>query len=379
MSRRNALRLGRILGIEIKLDYSWFIVFALLIMSLSAQYFPGSFPDWSPTAYWAMGTITAVLFFLSVLAHELAHSLISQASGVPVRDITLFIFGGAAQISDEPKTARDEFWMALVGPMTSLVLAGAAGAVTLLARGGNAYLLALSSWLARINLSLALFNLIPGFPLDGGRVFRAIVWAITGNLKLATRVAAGLGRLVAYGFIFWGVVQLFGGNWADGLWIAFIGWFLENAAISSYRRIELRELLAGHTAREVMTSECRIVPPHLTLDVLVDQVILPSGRRCFPVQEGGKFYGLVTVHNVREVPRGEWKTTRVQDVMIAREQLRSVTPDEDLNVVFDRMTAEDVNQLAVVDNGQLLGMLARDNLLNFIRLKAELGTRGAFR
>ncbi len=373
MSRRNALRVGRILGIDIKLDYSWFIVFALLIMSLSGQYFPGAFPGWSSGAYWAIGTITALLFFMSVLAHELAHSLSSQASGVPVRDITLFIFGGAAQISEEPKTASGEFWMALVGPLTSLVLAGLAGAVMLFAGARNGYLLALTSWLARINLSLALFNLIPGFPLDGGRVFRAIVWAITGNLKLATRVATGLGRLVAYGFIFWGIVQLFGGNWADGLWIAFIGWFLENAAMASYRRIALHELLAGHTAREVMTSECSIVPRHLTLDVLVDQVILPSGRRCFPVQEAGELYGLVTVHSIKEVPRGEWKETRVQDVMIARDELKSVTPDEDLNVVFDRMTAEDVNQLAVVDNGQLLGMLARDNLLNFIRLKAELG------
>jgi CBS domain-containing protein len=290
-----------------------------------------------------------------------------------VRDITLFIFGGAAQISEEPKTAGSEFWMALVGPLTSLVLAAVSGALMLVARSGNAYLYALTSWLARINLSLALFNLIPGFPLDGGRVFRAAVWAITGNLRLATRVASGLGRLVAYGFILWGILQLFGGNWADGLWVAFIGWFLENAAMASYQRLALRDMLAGHTAQEVMTSECSLIPPNLTLDVLVDQVMLPSGQRCFPVQEEGQLHGLVTLPTIARVPRQKWKDTRVQDVMIPRSELKWVSPDAELSEVFDRMTSEDVNQLAVLDGGQLRGMVARDNLLQFIRLRAELG------
>jgi Zn-dependent protease/CBS domain-containing protein len=373
MLRRNALRLGSILGIEIKIDYSWFIVFGLVTLSLAGQYFPTAFPGWSSTIYWWMGVVTAVLFFLSVLAHELAHSVVSEGSGVPVKDITLFIFGGAAQIREEPKTASNEFWMALVGPLTSLVLAAVCGALMWVARSGNPYLFALTSWLARINLSLALFNLLPGFPLDGGRVFRAIVWAITGSLRLATRVAVGLGRLVAYGFILWGVLQLFGGNWADGLWIAFIGWFLENAAMASYQRLALHDMLAGHTAREVMTSECSLIPRNLTLDVLVDQVILPSGRRCFPVQEGEQLHGLLTLHNITEVPRRKWKDTRVQDVMIPRSELKWVSPDAELSAVLDTMTSQDVNQLAVLEGGRLLGLVARDNLLRFIRLRAELG------
>jgi Zn-dependent protease len=202
-----------------------------------------------------MGAVTALLFFGSVVAHELAHSLVSQAHGIPVRDITLFIFGGVAQISEEPKRARDEFLMALAGPATSLVIAALFGLLWLVSLPISLQLHALARWLAWINVSLALFNLIPGFPLDGGRVFRAIVWGVTGNLRRATQIATGLGRVVANGFIFWGIWQIFDGNWADGLWIAFIGWFLENAATASYRRVALQEMLASHTAREVMMTD----------------------------------------------------------------------------------------------------------------------------
>jgi Zn-dependent protease/CBS domain-containing protein len=369
----NSLRLGSVFGIEIKLDYSWFIVFILVTWSLGGQYFPSMYPGWPAGVYWAMGVITAVLFFSSVLVHELAHSLVSQSSGVPVRDITLFIFGGAAQISEEPKTAGREFLMALVGPLTSLVVAAFFGLLWLIGGVLSPYLRALAFWLAGINVSLGLFNLIPGFPLDGGRVFRAIVWAITGNLRQATRIATALGRLVAFGFIFVGLWQFFGGNWANGLWTAFIGWFLENAATVSYRRLALRDMLAGHTAREVMTSECQFIPRGVTLDVFVDTVLLPTGRRCFPVQESGQLQGLLTLHRIKEVPRERWENTRVEEVMIPRAELKTVSPGEELNVVFDRMTAEDVNQFLVVDGGQLLGMVARDNLFEFMRTRAELG------
>jgi Zn-dependent protease len=369
----NSLRLGRVFGIEIKLDYSWFIVFILVTWSLAGQYFPGMYPSWPAGVYWAMGVITAVLFFSSVLVHELAHSLVSKASGVPVRDITLFIFGGAAQISEEPKTAGREFLMALVGPLTSLVVAAFFGLLWLIGGVLSPYLRALSFWLAGINVSLGLFNLIPGFPLDGGRVFRAIVWAITGDLRRATRIATGLGRMVAFGFILVGLWQFFGGNWANGLWTAFIGWFLENAATVSNRRLALRDMLAGHTAREVMTSECQSVPCGLTLDAFVHAVLLHSGRRCFPVQEGGQLQGLLTLHRIKKVPRGQWENTRVEEVMIPQAELKTVGPDDELNAVFDRMTAEDVNQFLVLDEGQLLGMVARDKLLRFIRTQAELG------
>ena len=236
----NALRLGRLFGIELKLDYSWFIVFILITWSLANHYFPDIHPGWLTEIYWGMGVTTAILFFASVVAHELSHSFVSQTYGVPVRDITLFMFGGAAHISQEPKSARHEFLMALAGPATSLVMASFFGLVWLASQPASPLLHALASWLAWINLALALFNLIPGFPMDGGRVFRAIVWSITGNLLWATQIAAGLGHLVAFGFIFWGIWQIFNGNWANGLWISFIGWFIANASVASYQQVALR-------------------------------------------------------------------------------------------------------------------------------------------
>ena len=370
----NTLRVGRFFGIELKLDYSWFIVFILVAWSLAGHYFPTTHPGWSAGVYWAMGAITALLFFASVVAHELAHSLVSQAHGVPVRDITLFIFGGAAQISEEPRSAGNEFLMALAGPATSLVIAAFSGLLWLVSLPASPPLHALAGWLAWINVGLALFNLIPGFPLDGGRVFRAIVWSVTSNLRRATQIAAGLGRVVAYGFIFWGIWQIFGGNWANGLWIGFIGWFLENAATASYRRMALQEMLAGHTAREVMMIDCPRIPCQLTLDVLVDQVVLPSGRRCFPVTGDGQVVlGLLTLHRIKQVPRERWATTRVEEVMIPLADLKTVRPDDDLATVFKRMTAEDINQFPVMENGHLLGMVARDNVLVFLRTRAELG------
>jgi Zn-dependent protease len=367
------LRIGRIFDIELKLDYSWFIIFVLVAWSLANHYFPMTHPGWSMGIYWAMGLITALLFFSSVVAHELAHGLVSQAHGVEVRDITLFIFGGAAQISEEPKSARGEFLMALAGPVTSLIIAALLGLLWLVILPVSPQLHALAGWLAWINVGLALFNLIPGFPLDGGRVFRATVWGITGNLRRATRIAAGLGQVVASGFILWGIWQIFNGNWANGLWIAFIGWFLENAATASRRQVTLQDLLSGHAAREVMMTDCPRIARDLPLDVLVDQVVLPSGRRCFPVMEDDRILGLLTLHGIKEVPREQWATTAVEQVMIPRDELKTVDPGDDLALVFERMATEDVNQFPVMENDHLLGMVARNNVLAFLRARAELG------
>lgn len=368
-----ALRLGRVFGIELKLDYSWFIIFFLVTWSLADHYFPMVHPGWQLSTYWWMGVATSLLFFGSVVTHELAHSLVSQSFGVPVRDITLFVFGGAAHISQEPRRARDEFLMALAGPATSIALGGLFGLVWSATRTADGPLHALTGWLATINLMLGLFNLIPGFPLDGGRVLRAVIWRLTGDLRQATRVAGGLGQLIAYGFIFWGVLQIFSGNWANGLWIAFIGWFLDNAAVQSQRQLAVQQTLAGHSAREVMMTDCPTIPRHLTLDVLVDQVVLPTGRRCLPVVESGELYGLLTLERIRNVPRERWPTTRVADIMIPLAELKIVRPEDELPTVFERMVDEDVNQFPVMDDGHFQGMVARENLLNFLRTREEVG------
>jgi Zn-dependent protease/CBS domain-containing protein len=367
---RNTVRLGTIFGIELKLDYSWFIIFFLVTWSLGRHYFPDAHPGWFTGAYWGLAAFTSVLFFASVVAHELAHSLVARAFGTPVRDITLFIFGGAAHISAEPRRPREELLMALAGPGMSLALAGLFYALWWLSLGFAGPLHALAEWLGWINLLLGLFNLIPGFPLDGGRVLRAIIWGVTGDARRSTRIAAGAGQIVAYGFIFWGVWQIFGGNWADGLWIAFIGWFLNSAAVQSVQQLAVQDLLAGHTVREALLTDCPHVLPRLTLDVVVDQVVGPSGRRCFPVLEDGRLSGLLTLRRIAEVPRDHWATTRAEDVMIPLAELKTARLDDDLVAVFERMAAEDVNQFPVLDDGRFVGMVSRDTLLSFLRARA---------
>ena len=373
----NTVRVGRLFGIDLKLDLSWFIAAVLIAWSLASHYFPQVHPGWSPTTYWWMSILTSLLFFASVVAHELAHSLVSRANGIPVRDITLFIFGGAAHIDEEPRRARDELLMALAGPAASLVVAAGFGGLWWASQRVAEPVHALAGWLASINLVLALFNLIPGFPLDGGRVVRAIIWGATGDLRRATLAAASLGRLFAYGFILVGLWQAFGGNWANGLWLAFIGWFLDSAAARGAQQVALREMLVGHTARDAMMTDCPHVPRRLTLDVVIEQIVAPSGRRCFPVVEQDQVYGLVTLPRLMAVPRQRWPETRVVDVMIPRAELKTVRPEDDLGLVFERLTTEDINQFPVMDDGRLLGMVSRDTLLQFLRPRAESDGHGA--
>ena len=338
---------------------------------------------WSAELRWGLAVATSLLFFASVLAHELAHSLVSNAQGVPVPRITLFIFGGAAQISAEPRRARDEFWMALAGPLTSLALAAGFGAVWLATRDANPAanfslaVNAVAGWLAGINATLAIFNLLPGFPLDGGRILRAIVWGVTNNLRRATQVAVGGGVLMSWLLILTGFWQVFSGNWADGLWMAFIGWFVQSAAIQEGQVTVVNDLLKGHTAREVLMTDCPHVLKQLSLDLFVENVALPSGRRCFPVMQGDQFLGLVTLHQIQNVPRDKWRTTRVAEVMIPFERLVRARLDEDLTTVLEEMSRADVNQLPVVDDGKFLGMVTRGNILALLRSMPNLPAQRA--
>ncbi|MCL0034485.1 site-2 protease family protein [Dehalococcoidia bacterium] len=364
--------LGSFHGISIRLHYSWFIVFALVTFALAANYFPIAYPHWSLTARVAVGLATSLLFFGSVLAHELAHSLVAQAAGIRVHSITLFILGGLAQIAQEPGRPNVEFRVALAGPATSLALGVLFGTISIAAAGISEPLVAASAWLGLINIVLAVFNLIPGFPLDGGRVLRAIIWWRTGNLRSATRIASAIGRGVGYLFIFGGIWMVFQGNWG-GLWMAFIGWFIQNAAAGSYHQVVLQDMLQGHPVSEVMMRDCPAVPPELTLEELVDDYILGSGRRCFPVVEGNRALGLMTVHNVKQVPRDLWPTRTLGEAMTPLDGLKWVGPGEDLSSVLQLMSTEDINQVPVVDEGNIVGMVARENLLAFIHTRAELG------
>jgi Zn-dependent protease/CBS domain-containing protein len=373
---RNGIRLGKLFGIEIVMDYSWLLIFALVTWSL-AQHYLMLQHGWPTEVRWGLAIVTSILFFASVLAHELAHSLVSQAQGIAVPRITLFIFGGAAQISQEPRRAIDEFWMALVGPLTSLLLAAAFGLVWFLTQPVSPILSEVASWLAGINVMLGVFNLLPGFPLDGGRVVRSIAWGITKNLRHATQIAVGGGVLLSWIMIGIGLWEVLDGNWGDGLWIAFIGWFLQGAAVQEGQVTVVHDLLKGHKVREVITADCPRVMKQLSLDVFIENVAIPSGRRCFVVVEGDRLLGLVTMHRLQQVPRTQWETTRVADVMIPPENLVSARLDDDLTEVLEKMGKTDVNQVPVFEDGKFIGLVTRAGIVAFLRADAERQRQGA--
>jgi Zn-dependent protease/predicted transcriptional regulator len=364
--------LGRILGIPIGLDYSWFVIFALLTWTLGGSYYPAEFRNWPPLLYWVMGAVTAIMLFVSVLLHELGHSVVAQRYNISVRSITLFLFGGVAQIGSEPTSAIAEFFIAIAGPIVSLALAILFYAVEPLT-AGLAPLWGLAKYLAYINLALVLFNLIPGYPLDGGRVFRAIVWAVTGNMRRATLIAANVGRFFALAFIFVGVWQMFSGNFGGGLWIAFIGWFLDSAATGQVHQVMFQGLLVGHRVSQAMSTRCATVPADLTLQQLVDEHILANGQRCFLVNRGDDTVGMMTLHRIKEVPRSEWATTSAAQVMLPLDQLKRIDPDTELSVALQKMDRDGVNQLPVTRDRHVVGMLSRDDVITFLGTLQELG------
>jgi len=368
---RNQVPIGKIFGIQIGLDYSWFVVFALLTWLLATSYYPDEFKDWSPALYWSMGAATAILLFASVLLHELGHSVVALRFGVPVRAITLFIFGGVAQIAAEPPSAQAEFLIAIAGPIVSLVLGVLFYGLERVATGSEP-LFGLAKYLSFINIALVLFNLVPGYPLDGGRVLRAIIWGVTNNMRRATLVAASVGRFFGLMFIFFGVLQAFSGN-IGGLWIAFIGWFLDNAATAQAQQETIHGLLAGHRVSQAMRTHCDSVPADVTLQQLVDEHVLGRGTRCVLVTQGNKTVGLMTVHRIKEVPRNEWATHTAAQTMVPMDRLKRINPDAELWTALEEMARDGVNQLPVMRNGEVLGMLGRDDVINFLRTLQEVG------
>jgi Zn-dependent protease len=369
---RQGISLGRVLGIPIELDYSWFLIFALVAWTLASGYFPSEFKNWSTVEYWVVGIATAIVFFLSVVLHELGHSIVARHYGIPVSSIKLFVFGGVSQIEAEPPSAKVEFVMAVVGPLVSFALAGVFAGLSA-AFTSVAPLLALAKYLAYINAVLGLFNLIPGFPLDGGRVFRAIVWGITHDLRRATVIAGTAGRFIGFLFILYGVYQVFAGNFINGLWIGFIGWFLESAAMSQIQQQRLHALLAGRRVSQVMSTDYTSIPPDMVLQTLVDHHVLGNGQRSFVVAEGDKVDGLLTLQEIKEMPRAEWPATTVAQAMIPLAQVKRTQPDEELWAAIEEMNHDGVNQLPVMTNGHIKGMLRRDDVISYLRNLQDLG------
>jgi Zn-dependent protease/predicted transcriptional regulator len=373
---RGSMSIGKILGIPIKLHLSWFLVALLLTFSLGGSYFPQRYPDWSTGLYWSIGAITAILLFVSVLLHELGHSVLALREKVPVKSITLFFFGGVAQIGGEPPSAGAEFRIAIAGPLTSLGLAG------IFALSGNlladySTVAAPLAYLGRINVTLALFNMIPGFPLDGGRVLRAALWGLGGNMRSATRLASTLGRGIGYLFIAIGVGQFFFTASPSGLWFVFIGWFLNNAARANYEQVALRDKLSGVKARNVMAQQCVAVPGDLPMTNLVQDYVLGAGYNCFFVTENGRIKGVITLENIRRASRDIRGALTTREVMTPVDAPVQARPDEEMMDLLQRMDEENVNQLPVIEDGNLLGVITRDNLLEYLRFHKDLGTAAA--
>jgi len=377
MVSRSGLRIGKIIGIPIFLHPSWVIIFALFTFTLGMQ-FTALHPHWSTVQQWVVGILTSLLFFGSVVFHELSHSVVAQHYKIRVVSITLFIFGGVAHIEREPSKAIQEFNIAVAGPIASGFLAGVFFVLTLFFSpettvGAFAILL----WQA--NGLLAVFNLLPGFPLDGGRIFRAIVWGYTKSYVKATHVAGTSGRLVAYGMILLGAFMAFTmkGYLITGIWTAFIGWFLLNAAQESVAQVAIRETLSGLRAFDVMSHEVPTVSGSNTLEDYASDV-LRTGRRCHLVLTDDRLVGMMNVHALNSVPKEEWAHTSVQAVMIPRDKILWAHPEEPLLGLLERLLSADVNQMPVVSgsgdgSAQIVGMITRDSILRVIQTRSELG------
>ena len=380
---RSNIKLGKISGIEIGLHYSWFIIAALIVFSLGERFHQMD-PSWSSRQNWIAALITAVLFFVSLLLHELAHSLVAQARGLKVKAITLFALGGVSQIQDDATDAKTEFWVAIAGPIASLIigfgcLAIAPGLGWRRSPGPPTAVSAVLFWLGYINVSLAVFNLIPGFPLDGGRVLRAIVWAITKNADRSTRIAARVGQVVAFLFILDGIWQYFSGAGFGGLWIAFIGWFLMDAAKSSYAEVETTAALRGMRVSEVMSHDCVTVDRGMSLQDFVDFYLLKTGQRCFAVEDQGRLVGIITPGDVAAVPRDRWDNTTVREAMRPLQELHVIAPDTPVLDALKLLVSNDVNQLPVVANGTLQGMVSRSQLVQLLHVRSQLQLPAAYR
>ncbi len=365
-------RLGKVAGIEIGIHYTWLLAFVLITWTLAVGFFPDAFPGSSQVVYWVTGAVAAVFLFVSVLVHELAHSLVARSKGLTVQGITLFIFGGVSSLTEESRSAGEEFAVSIVGPLTSLGLAAVFGGAYLSSKGHPSPVSALLGYLTLTNGMLGLFNLLPGFPLDGGRVLRAAIWGATGSLYRATRIASTIGQGLAFMFIGIGVFWVLTGSIFSGLWIAFIGWFLNNAADASKQETVLQETLHGVKVSEVMDTEPDVVPNSMAVDVLVREYFLHRGKRALPVQEGGVLEGIVSITDVKTVSVDNWPYTRVAQIM-TKGQVHSVGPETDVAEALRLLAEKDVNQLLVLSDGATIGMLSRENIIRYVQLMSSMG------
>jgi Zn-dependent protease len=373
----DALKIGSIFGIDIRIHWSWLAIFALLLYWLATGFYDDvdSYNHWTEAERWIASGITTVLFFVSILLHELSHSIVARRLGLPVHGITLFIFGGVSSLTEEPSSAGQEFKMAIVGPLMSFFLGILAAIVAVIlwqADKDDTLPGAITAYLAFINIAVGAFNMLPGYPLDGGRVLRAALWARTRSILKATRWAAGVGNVIAVGLMIVGAISVIAGNFIGGVWFIVIGFFLRNTSEQAYQQLLYRDTLAGAKVGEIIDRNFRSAPPDIPLSELVSAFILAGGQRCVPVVVEGNLLGVVTMSDLRNIPPDEWQSTSAFRAMTPREKLYSVAPDDELTEALQLMATHDVHQLPVINGYDFEGFVTRADVIRRIQVRAEL-------
>jgi Zn-dependent protease/CBS domain-containing protein len=360
-----------VFGVAIEIHFTWLIAVWVISWSLAQGLFPHQIPGLPSGTYWMMGVAGALLLFASVLFHEFGHALAARRFRIPTRSITLFLFGGVAHIAREPERPAHEFWVAIAGPITSVALSGLFWVIAPQVQPAPAAVL--MEYLSWVNLLLAGFNMIPAFPLDGGRVLRAVLWNFLG-LERATRVTTTLGHVFAAAFIVVGVFAIFAGHVINGLWLILIGWFLDQGAGASYQQLVLRTALSGVRVDDIMTTDVVTMEPNLSIEEAVSDYFLQYKHGGYPVAWGGRLQGILTLHDVKRVPRDKWRETRVRDAMTPMSEMKTVRPGTGAYDALARIAETGVGRLLVVDaQGNLAGILTRSDLMHLIRLRTELG------
>lgn len=374
----NAFKIGRIAGIDIRIHWSWFAIFTLLTWWLAEGFFDEVYDDWTRGEAWAASIVTTILFFTSVLLHELSHSIVARRLGLPVQNITLFIFGGVSALGSEPTSAKQEFQVAIVGPLTSFVLGAIAAVITLVGwlafDAADSPPIAIAEYLAFINIAVGIFNMLPGFPLDGGRVLRAAIWARNRNMLRATRWASTAGTVISFGLIAIGVVSILAGSFIGGVWFIVIGWFLRNSAETAYQQLVFRQTLEGVKVGELVNRTYAAAPPDMTLNDVVTQLMFGRSQRCVPVVVADDLLGLISMSDLQRVASDKWSETSVFKTMTPKEQLHTVSPDDDVTHALEIMASQDVHQLPVIDSRSFLGFITRADVLRLIQIRSELGS-----
>lgn len=362
-----------LLGFPIYLDLSWFAIVVLISWSLASRIFPTQVEGLSPGQYWTMGVLGALGLFASILAHELGHAVVARRFDLPMRGITLFIFGGVAEMTKEPPSAKAEFFVAIAGPIVSVLVSAACFAIAMFSGPAMPPSVSAVIWyLATINAVVVVFNLIPAFPLDGGRVLRSILWHFTGNLRWATKVASSLGSAFGVFLIVFGFLNLLAGNLIGALWQILIGMFLRNAAQMSYQQVLVRRALEGEPVSRFMNRDVITVPASLPLDRLIEDFVYRHHHKMYPVTAGDQLIGCVTTRQVQQVPREQWHETTVGDVVERCGEDSKTTPNADAMEALTKLSRNEASRMLVVSDGQLAGILSLKDLMKFISLKVEL-------